>query len=194
MFIATLIAKERLSGGDISAARDALAAAGIQGPPPRWIEPGIACDLRFTQGPTEALAAIEGLLDGVDVVVQAEGDRRRTLLVADMDSTMISVECIDELADYAGRRAEVAAVTERAMRGELDFETALAERVDLLAGLDEAVLGICHDDRVRITPGARALVRTMRRDGALTILVSGGFTAFAERVAREIGFERFVAN
>jgi phosphoserine phosphatase len=111
-----------------------------------------------------------------------------------MDSTMISVECIDELADYAGRRAEVAEVTERAMRGELEFEAALTERVRLLAGLDESVIALCYDERVRITPGARALVRTMRREGALTVLVSGGFSAFADRVAEEIGFDRVVAN
>jgi phosphoserine phosphatase len=194
MFIATLIAKESLGRGDISAARDALAQAGIPAGPEEWIEPGIACDLGLGQGAGRASHILESVLKDVDVVVQERSGRRKALLVADMDSTMISVECIDELADYAGRKAEVAAVTERAMRGELEFEAALSERVGLLAGLEAGAIARCHDERVRITPGAKALVRTMRRDGALTILVSGGFTVFADRVAGEIGFDRAVAN
>ena len=128
------------------------------------------------------------------MVVQGEASRRRRLLVADMDSTMILVECIDELADFAGLKAEVAAVTERAMQGEMPFEAALVERVALLAGLDSAAIDRCRDERVRLTPGARALVRTMKREGAFTILVSGGFTAFAEPIGAEIGFDRVIAN
>ena len=161
MFIATLIAKERLAGGDISAAEDALGQAGIQPSARSWIEPDIACDLLFASAPEKARAALDGLLDGVDIVVQTEAGRRKEVLVADMDSTMILVECIDELAGYAGRGAEVAAVTERAMRGELAFEGALAARVALLEGLDEATIGRCLAERVAITPGAAALVRTM---------------------------------
>jgi phosphoserine phosphatase len=107
---------------------------------------------------------------------------------------VITVECIDELADYAGVKAEVAAVTERAMKGEIGFEAALAERVALLAGLDEAAIDRCREERVRLTPGARALVRTMKREGAFTLLVSGGFTRFADPVGAEIGFDRVVAN
>jgi phosphoserine phosphatase len=194
MFIATLIAKERLGSGDISAASDALAAAGIAPYGRSWIEEDKACDLLFSAAPEPARAALEGLIGGVDVVVQGEASRRRRLLVADMDSTMISVECIDELADYAGVKAEVAAVTERAMRGEIGFEAALAERVALLAGLEEAAIDRCRAERVRHTPGARALVRTMKREGAFTLLVSGGFTRFAEPVGAEIGFDRVVAN
>jgi phosphoserine phosphatase len=194
MFIATLIAKERLASGDISVAEDALAAAGIHAFGRSWIDEERACDLLFSQAPLRARSALEGLIAGVDPIVQGEASRRRRLLVADMDSTMITVECIDELADYAGLKAEVAAVTERAMRGELRFEDALAERVALLAGLDEAVIDRCRAERVRLTPGARALVRTMRRDGALTILVSGGFTRFADPVAADIGFDLVVAN
>src|SRR5687768_152345 len=178
MFIATLIAKDRLAGGDISAASDALAAAGMAPYGRSWIEADKACDLLFPGEPGPARAALEGLIGGVDVVVQGEAGRRRRLLVADMDSTMIGVECIDELADYAGLKAEVAAVTERAMRGEIPFETALIERVALLAGLDEGTIDRCRAERVRLTPGARALVRTMKREGAFTILVSGGFTRF----------------
>jgi phosphoserine phosphatase len=194
MFIATLIAKDRLAGGDISAASDALAAAGMAPYGRSWIEEEKACDLLFSAAPEPARAALEGLLAGVDVVVQGEASRRRRLLVADMDSTMIQVECIDELADYAGLKAEVAAVTERAMQGEIPFETALIERVALLAGLDESVVDRCREERVRLTPGARALVRTMKRHGAFTILVSGGFTRFAEPIGAEIGFDRVVAN
>jgi phosphoserine phosphatase len=194
MFIATLIAEERLSGGDISAAADALAGVGIQPYGRSWIEDEKACDLLFSADPAPARAALEGLIAGVDVIVQGEASRRRRLLVADMDSTMIQVECIDELADYAGLKAEIAAVTDRAMRGEIPFEAALAERVALLAGLDESVIDRCRTERVRATPGARALVRTMKGRGAFTLLVSGGFTRFAEPIAAELGFDRVVAN
>ncbi len=160
----------------------------------RWIEERRACDLLLGDKPDRARAALEGLLPGVDVVVQQREGRRKRLLVADMDSTMISVECIDELADYAGLKAEVAAVTEAAMRGELDFEAALDARVALLKGLDEAAIDRCRDERVRLTPGARTLVRTMRAHGAYSLLVSGGFTRFAEPVARAIGFDEVLAN
>ena len=189
-----MIAKERLAVGDISAALDALAQSGIDVLAQHWIEPGLACDLAFAGPAGPACAALEGLIGAVDVVVQPRAGRRKALLVADMDSTMISVECIDELADFAGRRAEVAEVTERAMRGELPFEAALTQRVALLEGLEEAMIARCHEERVRVTPGATALVRTMRRSGALTILVSGGFSAFADRVAADIGFDRAVSN
>ena len=194
MFIATLIAKQRLAGGDISSAEDRLRHAGIAPQGRSWIEADRACDLLFSGDPVRARDALEGRLGAIDTVVQGEASRRRRLLVADMDSTMITVECIDELADYAGLKAEVAQVTERAMRGEIAFEEALRARVALLAGLEEAAIDRCRAERVRPTPGACALVRTMRREGALTVLVSGGFTRFAEPVAAEIGFERVVAN
>jgi phosphoserine phosphatase len=194
VFIATLIAADRLSGGDISAARDALDAAGVHSFGRSWVEPERACDLLFSAHPDAARRALEGLAPGLDVVVQGEAGRRKRLLVADMDSTMITVECIDELADYAGLKAEVAEVTERAMRGELDFEAALDARVALLKGLEEAAIDRCRAERVRIMPGARALVRTMRREGAFCLLVSGGFTRFADEVAREIGFDRALSN
>jgi phosphoserine phosphatase len=190
MIIATLIAKERLARGDISTAQDALGGtAGLA-----WVEPERACDLLLGLEAGGARTALEGLLPGVDVVVQPQGGRRKRLLVADMDSTMISVECIDELADYAGMRAEVAAVTERAMRGELDFAAALEARVALLKGLDAAAIDRCHEERVRLTPSARALVRTMRAGGAYCLLVSGGFSLFADRVAAAIGFDAARAN
>ena len=173
---------------------DALRAGGIEPSGRSWVEPDTACDVLFPAEPLRAREALEGLVANTDVIVQGEANRRRKLLVADMDSTVITVECIDELADYAGLREEVAEVTERAMRGELVFEEALRARVALLAGLEAATIDRCRAERVRLTPGARPMVRTMRRDGALTILVSGGFTRFADPVGEEIGFERVVAN
>ena len=130
----------------------------------------------------------------MDIIIQPLAHRHRKLLVADMDSTMITVECIDELADYAGLKAEVSAVTERAMRGEIDFAGALRDRVALLAGMPEATIAECLRERVTLTGGAKALVRTFRAKGGESILVSGGFTHFAGPVAAEIGFDRAIAN
>ncbi len=192
MFIATLIAKDRLRRGDISAARDALSAVGLVPSEAEWIDEGDAFDLRFDGSATEPRAALERI--GHDVVVQPEANRRRAMLVADMDSTMIEVECIDELADYAGVKAEVAEVTERAMQGELDFEAALDARVALLKGLDEAQIDRCLEERVTMMPGGRTLVRTMREKGAYCLLVSGGFTRFAEPVASMLGFDEVSSN
>ncbi|MDP9404610.1 MAG: phosphoserine phosphatase SerB [Actinomycetota bacterium] len=194
MFIATLIAADRLREDDISEAEDALGAAGTELLGRSWIEEDKACDLLFASAPQPVRVALEGRIPGVDVVVQGEAGRRKSLLVADMDSTMITVECIDELADYAGLKAEVADVTERAMRGELPFADALRARVALLKDLDEAVIDRCHEERVRITPGAEALVQTMRREGVECLLVSGGFSRFADRVAAAIGFNRALSN
>jgi phosphoserine phosphatase len=137
--------------------------------------------------------ALEGW-EEADLIVQPPGPRFKRLLVADMDSTIIGQECVDELADYAGIKPEVAAITERAMRGELDFAQALTERVALLEGLEETVIQRCLDERIRPNPGAATLVRSMRSLGAETILVSGGFTAFVEPVAEAVGFDRFKAN
>jgi phosphoserine phosphatase len=191
LFIATLIAPD-LPQGEVTAARDRLDAAGCLPVAQVWVEEGEAIDLQFGRDPDAARAALEG--QGYDVVVQPAEDRRKKLIVADMDSTMITVECIDELADYAGIKAQIAAVTEAAMRGELDFGEALDARVALLKGLDESVIARCLAERVKIMPGARELVQTMRGWGASAILVSGGFTRFAEPVAAEIGFTRAIAN
>jgi phosphoserine phosphatase len=191
LFIATLIAPD-LPQGEVSAARDRLDAAGCLPVAQVWVEEGEAIDLQFGLDPDAARTALEG--QGYDVVVQPAEHRRKMLIVADMDSTMITVECIDELADYAGIKAQIAAVTEAAMRGELDFGDALDARVALLKGLDESVIARCLAERVKIMPGARELVRTMRGWGATAILVSGGFTRFAEPVAAEIGFTRAIAN
>ena len=196
MDIATLIASNGgLSSADLDIARDALAGIGAMPGAPAWLDEGIAADLPFGRADRAgARAALEGLLPGTDVVVQPQADRRKKLLVADMDSTMITIECIDELADYAGIKPQIAEVTERAMRGELDFESALDARVALLKGLEESAIDRCHAERVVLMPGAQALIRTMKAYGARTILVSGGFTVFADKVAQAIGFDRALSN
>jgi phosphoserine phosphatase len=158
-----------------------------------WIDEGDAADLSFAGDFRAARWALDAL-DGVDVVVQPDEPRWKRLLVADMDSTVIGQECLDELADYAGLKTKVAAITERAMLGELDFSGALRERVRLLAGLDHGALGRCLDERVEITSGAETLVQTMRAGGASCLLVSGGFLSFAEPVAKVVGFDRVKAN
>jgi phosphoserine phosphatase len=159
----------------------------------RWIDERDSADLRFAGKARDARWALDGL-EGVDIVVQPDEPRWKRLLVADMDSTIIGQECIDELADYAGLKDKVARITERAMQGELDFPGALRERVRLLAGLDERELKRCLDERVRLTAGAETLVQTMRAGGASCLLVSGGFLSFAEPVARTVGFDRVRAN
>lgn len=195
MLVATLVGMEALSPGDLAAASDALRAAGGAPQHWSWIDPNAAADLPLGGlAQPAARAALEAALPGLDIIVQPALGREKRLLVADMDSTMIQCECIDELADYAGLKAEVAAITERAMAGELDFVAALGARVALLAGMDADVIERCRIERVRLTPGSRTLVQTMRARGAKTILVSGGFTAFAGPVGAQIGFERVVAN
>ena len=159
-----------------------------------WIEEGKALDIEFTGDAAAVRAAVEGAFDRTDAIVQKTADRVRSLIVADMDSTMITIECIDELADYAGIKPQIAEVTERAMRGELDFEEALRSRVALLKGLSENVIDQCLVERVVIMPGARALVQTIRAHGGMAVLVSGGFTRFADPVATEIGFNKAIAN
>lgn len=152
-----------------------------------WLYETIDSELR-----QEAAAAVEGL--PVDWALVSTVGRRKRLLVADMDSTIINVECLDELADYAGIKAEIAAITERAMRGELAFEPALIERVSKLKGLALNALQRCYDERVRLNPGAAALVATMDKHGARCVLVSGGFTFFTSRVAAAAGFHADRAN
>ncbi len=159
-----------------------------------WLDDSKAADIFFGSDPATARAVLTDVGDRVDVIVQPAQGREKKLLIADMDSTMITVECIDELADYAGIKPQIADITERAMRGELDFAGALHERVALLKGLADEAIDRCRAERVRIMPGARALVQTMRARGARTLLVSGGFTRFTGPVAEEIGFERAVAN
>ena len=191
----TLVAPA-LSAGDAALASDVLRGLGGEPAAPLWIDAGEALDITVTGlAAAPARAGLETALPALDIIVQpADRPRRKALLIADMDSTMISCECIDELADYAGLKAQVAAVTEAAMRGELDFEAALDARVALLAGMDAAVLDQCRRERVRLMPGAQTLVRTMAANGAHTLLVSGGFTAFTAPVAAEIGFAAQHAN
>jgi phosphoserine phosphatase len=146
--------------------------------------------------PAAVKAAVEIAVgdQALDWCLQPLADRRKRLLVADMDSTIINVECLDEIADFAGLKAEISAITERAMRGELPFESALSERVAMLKGLPVTALRQAYDQRVRLNPGARTLVRTMTANGARCVLVSGGFTFFTSRVAQAAGFQAHHAN
>ncbi|MEQ8744647.1 phosphoserine phosphatase SerB [Parasphingorhabdus sp.] len=194
MFIATLIAKDSLNERDITAALASLDASGARVIRQSDIIDRRALDIFFDGDPVAARAQLEAIAGEVDIAVQPAANRRKQLLISDMDSTMITIECIDELADYAGIKPQIAAITERAMLGELDFEEALRGRVALLKGLDSAAIQQCLDERVKIMPGAEQLVRTMAQGGAATILVSGGFTKFAKPVAQAIGFESFHAN
>lgn len=183
-----------LRQGDITQARDRLAQAGCAPSDTVDLDAGKAADILFAQNPEAARQTLQAMDGAIDVIVQPVATREKKLLVADMDSTMITVECIDELADYAGIKEQIADVTERAMRGELDFAEALRSRVALLKGLEEKTIDVCRIERVKIMPGAKQLVQTMMARGAKTVLVSGGFTRFAEPVGEEIGFGRVVAN
>jgi len=187
--IATLIAAGRLDERLLDAALARLPGARFL----RWIDQGDAIDIEAHADRAAIRAAYEGW-EGVDIIAHPPGPRAKRLLVADMDSTMIGQECIDELADYAGVKPQVAEITERAMHGELDFAGALHERVALLEGLEEGVIALCLAERIRPNAGATTLVRTMRARRAETILVSGGFTAFVAPIAEKIGFTRFEAN
>jgi phosphoserine phosphatase len=195
--VATLISS---SGALDDAALDRARTALPQPDEPLWLDPGVAADIFFNAGRENDNRAVAELVrsslagNPVDVVVQDAEQRRKRLLVADMDSTMIGQECIDELADLVGQRARVAAITERAMRGELAFAPALRERVALLAGLPAAVIDQVIAERITLTPGGKTLVATMRASGAYTCLVSGGFTAFTNRIAAAIGFDEASAN
>lgn len=164
---------------------------------PRWLAEAEACEFAIENAPKLALAGSlrQALADaGVDVALVPAAERVKRLLVSDMDSTVITIECLDEVAGALGIQAEIAAITRRAMNGELDFRTALAARVALLAGLPVATLEEVYRERVRLMPGAVTLVRTMRAGGALTALVSGGFPPFTERVRAALGFDLVQAN
>ena len=193
MGIATLIAAGRLDDRLIDRALGLLREVDPAARFAEWIDDGDAADLSFSADIATARWALSALADA-DVVVQENEPRFRRLLVADMDSTIIGQECIDELADFAGLKREVAEITERAMQGKLDFKAALRERVALLSGLDEDAIARCLAERVVPNPGAGTLVRTMRLGGASALLISGGFLSFAEPIARLIGFDRVRAN
>ncbi len=163
---------------------------------PHWLAENHAFDIPCRDDPKAMLAEARNVVGGIsaDVNLVAAANRRKKLLIADMDSTIIGCECIDELADHVGLKPKVAAITERAMRGELDFPSALRERVALLKGLPLGALAQVYAARVRLNPGARELTATMRAHGAHTILVSGGFTYFTQRVAEKAGFESQQGN
>jgi phosphoserine phosphatase len=196
--VATLIAAPgaRLTDDLITRARAALP----QTTDIHWLEQGVAVDIEFIpQGPVEQRQLSDHLRTALagaplDLAVQPLAQRRKKLLLADMDSTMIGQECIDELADMVGLKDHVSAITERAMRGEIAFEPALRERVALLKGLPLSVIDEVIEGRITLMPGARALIATMRASGAHTVLVSGGFSLFTREVAEMIGFDENHAN
>lgn len=194
--MATLIANPAMAG--LSPSLGIKASAAVNATGVYWLADGIACDIALKDGtdPTEAHALLADALGGspIDIVVQDQDARRKKILIADMDSTMIQQECIDELAEEAGLRDKVAAITARAMNGEIAFEPALRERVLLLKGLPYSVIDKVIASRITLMPGGPELVRTMKKFGAYTALVSGGFTVFTQRIADMIGFHENSAN
>jgi len=176
----------------------ARSVAGAMSAEPEWLADGIACDIPLPEGVTagEAEERLSSALNGapVDIVVQPEATRRKRLLIADMDSTMIRQECVDELAAEAGYGKRVAAITARAMNGEIAFEPAMRERVATLKGLPLAIIDKVLAERIELTPGGRELVATMKSNGAYTALVSGGFTHFTGPIASLLGFDENRAN
>ena len=210
-YVATLVSRPQNPVIELSLADD-IAHLLPQGRRGTWLQDKVAIDISFAlQEPGDTDREPEAMWEGlralaescrtrigalpVDVILQKDdGNRRKKLFLADMDSTMIGQECIDELADFVGLKNHVSAITERAMRGEIDFEPALRERVALLAGLEEKVVAKVFDERITLTPGGKSLVATMRAHGAHTALVSGGFTLFTQRVGEAIGFHENRAN
>lgn len=199
-FVLTLLvdpAAPTLTGPQVELAAAALAENGASVGNPDWLADGIACDIPFESvDPDIADASVRQYLADapMDIFAQASAGRRKLLLVADMDSTIIGQECINELADFAGRREDVAQITDRAMRGELDFADALRARAKMLRGLALKEMERAYDERVRLNAGARTLVQTMRKAGAHAALVSGGFSFFTSRVRDAAGFDSDQAN
>ncbi|GAA4177611.1 phosphoserine phosphatase SerB [Shinella granuli] len=195
-FVATLVANPSnpvLTPSLAEKAADAVNASGLY-----WLADGIACDIALRDGSDlgAAEAAIRAVIGGepVDLAIQEAETRRKKLLIADMDSTMIGQECIDELAAEVGLKDKVAAITARAMNGEIAFEPALRERVALLKGLPVSVIDEVIEKRITLTPGGRELIATMKAKGYYTALVSGGFTVFTSRIAAMLGFDENRAN
>jgi phosphoserine phosphatase len=193
MFIASLItnpAGRPLDRVAVESLRDAWG-----GGEAVWLNPGVAAEFALSAMPANRWEVWQGLQSlGIDLCVQPAAGRRKRMLLADMDSTMIGQECIDELADMAGVGARVKDITARAMNGELDFEGALTERVGLLKGLSETVVAQVLAERITYTPGGRELIATMHAHGGHAVLVSGGFTAFTGAVAAHLGFDEHRAN
>jgi phosphoserine phosphatase len=197
--VVTLIsdpALTRMMPDAAEAARLAMIQAGVRPGGIDWLCPQVACDLPFDDEPTvDVGAAVRGAIGGapVDVVVQSSQGRRKRLLVADMESTVIRNEMVDELARLVGVGDKVAAITRRAMNGEIEFRPALRERAVLLGGLEAALLEQMRETIV-FTPGARVVVRTMKAHGAATVLVSGGFKVYSGWVKEQLGFDADFAN
>jgi len=171
--------------------------AGFSGMPTHWLAKDRACDveLEYALTPEAFVKLRQTCHDGqIDCVMQPLANRKKKLLISDMDSTMIEQECIDELAGCVGLKPKVSAITERAMKGEIEFAAALRERVGLLADLPAAVLDEVFADRITLMPGARTLLATMKARGSYCLLVSGGFTFFTARVAAALGFDGHEAN
>ena len=190
MHIATLIAADRLDPAFVSALRNAWG-----GGDAIWLDPARAAEFEVAHPPANLWNIWEEAQNmGVDLALQPAQGRRKDVLLADMDSTMIGQECIDELADMAGVGGRVGDITARAMNGELDFEAALRERVALLRGLSTEVIERVWTERITLTPGGAELVATMRANGGYCALVSGGFTDFTGRVANALGFDEHRAN
>ena len=193
MFVATLLTAP--SGAPLDPALVSSLRNAWGGGEARWLSPDRAAEFPLGVLPAnlwEVWQDLQGM--GTDLVVQAEDGRRKKMLLADMDSTMIRQECIDELADEAGVGDRVKEITARAMNGELDFEGALTERVGLLAGLEASVIDKVLAERIQLMPGGPALLSTMKAAGAYAALVSGGFTAFTQSVAAQLGFDENRAN
>ena len=194
MLVLTLIANPK--SRDISEDLVAEIASDLGDTAPVWLGEGCACDIFLKPGVRNLEATVsEHIAEApIDFVIQKAESRRKKALIADMDSTMIEQECIDELAAEIGIKDTVAAITAKAMNGELDFEAAVEERVALLAGLDADVTDRIIENRITLVSGGRTLVQTMRTHGAYTALVSGGFTTFTSRIAATLGFDENRAN
>lgn len=195
MLIARLIADPATRETRLDALAVALRGEGVALATADTLADGDVLELRFAEGdPLAVLAGIDRFFAPADMLVSRGPIAVPQVFVSDMDSTMIGQECIDELADYAGIKPQIAEITERAMQGELDFVAALRERVALLEGLDEEAIYACLDERIAPEPGARTLVATLTAFGARTVLVTGGFHHFADPVATTLGFDRVVGN
>jgi phosphoserine phosphatase len=201
-FVATLVcnpANPVLTDALVWHVKQALDTSAVSSGSIQWLKPAVAVDIIMDRD-AASLANMKEIADKalagepVDIIIQPLQGRKKHLFLADMDSTMIGQECIDELADMVGLKAHVSAITERAMRGELEFEPALRERVALLKGLDAGIISQIIASKITLTPGGSELVRTMRANGAYTALVSGGFTVFTSPISQMIGFDEHRSN
>lgn len=200
--VLTLIAPSgpgKISDSTVARVRAALDNLGAETAPADWLSPDKACDIPFSglapqQGEAAARTAIDEKGSGkIDIIAQGALGRKKKLLIADMDSTIVTGETLDELADFAGLKNEIAKITKSAMQGDIGFEEAIKARVSMLKGMDETALEKTFK-RIKLTGGAKTLVATMKANGAHTILVSGGFSYFTERISEEVGFDKSYGN